>query len=243
MINILIPSCGSSEFFKGSYYPKTLYEVNGIPMIQQVVDNYKDVKDKHFIFMFLQQECNRFHTDNAATLMSHEESDIIRLKNVTGGALCTCLMAVDFLDTQEELIITNNDQIIDVDYNEVLDYFRGRKLDCGVICFESLHPRWSYIKTNGEYSNEVVEAAEKRPVSNKAIAGFYYFRYGHDFVEAAKMAINKGSMYAGKYYLTSAINEMILRNKKVGYWKVKNSMYHSFYTPERIRVFENGGKN
>lgn len=242
MINILIPSCGNSEFFKGSYYPKTLYEVNGLPMIQQVVDNYASVRDKHFIFLFLQQECDRFHIDNAVSLMANGKSDIIRLKDVTGGALCTCLMAIDYIDTENELIIVNNDQIIDVDYNEVLDYFREQKYDCGVICFDSLHPRWSYIKTDENCKDEVVEAAEKRPVSNKAIAGFYYFRKGYDFIEAAKAAILKGSMYEGRYYLTAAINEMILKNKRAGYWNVENIRYHSFYTPERIRIYENGGR-
>ena len=53
MVNIVIPSCGNSEFFKGSYYPKTLYEINGSPMIQQVILNYSCVKEKHFIFLFL----------------------------------------------------------------------------------------------------------------------------------------------------------------------------------------------
>lgn len=210
-------------------------------MIQQVVDNYNCVKDKHFIFLFLQQECDRFHTDYAASLMAHGNSDIVRLKSVTGGALCTCLMAVEYIDTEDELIITNNDQIIDADYNEVLDYFREKEFDCGVICFDSLHPRWSYIKTDDDRGSDVVEAAEKRPVSNKAIAGFYYFRTGHDFVEASKTAILKGSMHEGKYYLTAAINEMILRNKRAGYWDVENSRYHSFYTPERIRIYESGG--
>ena len=48
-------------------------------------------------------------------------------------------------------------------------------------------------------------------------------------------------MHENKYYLTSAINEMILNNKKAGYWEVQNNRYHSFYTPERIRIYENGG--
>ncbi len=241
MVNIVIPSCGNSEFFKGSYYPKTLYEINGSPMIQQVILNYSCVKEKHFIFLFLQQECDQFHTDDVAALMTDDDADIIRLKNITGGALCTCLMAVDYIDSQEELIIANNDQIIDVDYNEILDYFHENRFDCGVICFESLHPRCSYIKTDTCNQEQVIEAVEKRPVSHKAIAGFYYFRTGHDFIDASKTAILKGAMHENKYYLTSAINEMILNNKKAGYWEVQNNRYHSFYTPERIRIYENGG--
>ena len=237
MINILIPACGGADFFKESYYPKNLYEVNGKPMIEQVIGNYESIREKRFIYILLQEECNKFHTDNIISLLT-EDVDIIRLKALTGGALCSCLMAVEYIDNETELIISNNDQIIDVDFEQVLAQFRDKETDCGVICFDAIHPRWSYVRCIEEH---VVEAAEKRPISNKAIAGFYYFRKGCDFVEAAKAAIQKGCMYEGNFYLTSAVNEMILKNKRTGYWEVENNRYHSFYTPERIRAFENGG--
>ena len=235
MVNILIPSCSNSEFFADSYYPKTLYEVNGQPMIQLVSNTFKSLEDRHFVYMFLQKECDKFHTDNVVSILTDYTSDIIRLKETTGGALCTCLMAVEYIDNSDELIISNNDQVIDKDFNEILDTFRKNDTDCGVVCFETLHPRWSYVRFEEE---TVVEAAEKRPVSNKAIAGIYYFKHGHDFIEAAKDAIRKGSMHDGRYYLTAAVNEMILNNKNVRKFDIENGEYHSLFTPERIRIFE-----
>lgn len=235
MVNILIPSCSNSEFFADSYYPKTLYEVNGQPMIQLVSNTFKTLEDRHFVYMFLQKECDKFHTDNVVSILTDYSSDIIRLKETTGGALCTCLMAVEYIDNSDELIISNNDQVIDKDFNDILDNFRKNDTDCGVVCFETLHPRWSYVRFEGE---TVVEAAERRPVSNKAIAGIYYFKHGHDFIEAAKDAIRKGSMHDGRYYLTAAVNEMILKNKNVRKYDIDNSEYHSLFTPERIRIYE-----
>ncbi|MCR5311773.1 MAG: hypothetical protein K6E32_10225, partial [Lachnospiraceae bacterium] len=173
MINILIPSSGNSEFFADSYYPKTLYEIKGKPMIELVTRNFFNVKDNHFIFIFLQNECDKFHTDRVVSILTDGNCDIIRLKEVTGGALCSCLMAVEYINNEDELIISNNDQIIDSDLNETLAFFREQNADCGVVCFKNLHPRWSYVRSVG---TDVVEAAEKRPVSNDAIAGFYYFK-------------------------------------------------------------------
>ncbi len=235
MVNILIPSCSNSEFFADSYYPKTLYEVNNQPMIQLVSNTFKSLEDRHFVYMFLQKECDKFHTDNVVSILNDYKADIIRLKETTGGALCTCLMAVEYIDSSDELIISNNDQVIDKDFNEILADFRANNTDCGVVCFETLHPRWSYVRFEG---NDVVEAAEKRPVSNKAIAGIYYFKHGHDFIEAAKEAIRKGSMHDGRFYLTAAVNEMILKNKCVRKYDIENNQYHSLFTPERIRLFE-----
>lgn len=235
MINILIPSCSNSEFFADSYYPKTLYEVNGQPMIQQVSAAFNSLEDKHFVYMFLQKECDKFHTDNVVSILTGHTADIIRLKDTTGGALCTCLMAIEYINNEDELIISNNDQIIDEDFNNIVGNFRNRNTDCGVVCFETLHPRWSYVRVSGD---EVVEAAEKRPISNSAIAGIYYFRHGSDFVKAAMDAIRKGSMHDGRYYLTAAVNEMILQNRNVRKYDIANEQYHSLFTPERIRLYE-----
>jgi len=234
MINIIIPSCGKSEFFKESYYPKTMIEINGKPMIQYVMENYDSLENKRYIFLFLQYECDKFHTDNAVKLMA-ENSKVICLKDITGGALCTALMAIDYIDNDDPLIIGNNDQIIDQNIKEVLQYFDKKNADCGVISFDSIHPRWSYLRLEDE---NVVETAEKRPISHFAIAGFYYFKHGREFIEAAKKVIKKGSSFDGIYYLSASINEMILMNKKVCYFPLEKEKYHSFYSPEMIQAYE-----
>lgn len=234
MINVLIPSCGKSKLYENSYYPKNVIEISGKPMIQHVVENYADINDKKFTFVFLQDECDKFHTDHITSILTNETSNVIKLKNSTGGALCTSLMAIDYINNDDELIIANSDQIIMEDINEVINEFRKKKVDCGVITFNSVHPRWSYVRLAGE---NVVETAEKRPLSHHAIAGFYYFAKGKQFVKAAKQAIKKGEMYDNAYYISSAINEMILQNRLIGYYEIENSKYFSFYTPDKINSY------
>ena len=237
MVNILIPACGGTDFFEDCFYPKNLYEIKGQPMIQRVVENYSTVHNAKFIVVLLQEECNKFHTDNVVSLIADEFTEVIRLKSLTCGGLCSCLMGIEYINNDNELIISNNDQLIDINFEDVLSEFRKENADCGVICFKAVHPRWSYIKTDGV---SVIETAEKRPIAHQAIAGFYYFKKGTEFVEAAKRAIRKGSTCNGKYYITAALNEMILMNKDIRVYNIKNEAYHSFYMPERIRQYENG---
>lgn len=239
MLNILFPSMGDSVFFKESYYPKLLLEIDGKPMVQRVIENYETVKNKNIIFVFGQAECNQFHTDEVVKILTNNKSNIIRLKGSTQGALCTSLMAVNLINNDEPLIIANNDQIISEDLNKIVDFFHEKDSDCGVVCFNNVHPRWSYIRTEEDL---VVEVAEKRPLSNKAIAGIYYFKHGSDFVLAAKNAIKKGSCYEGKFYISSAINEIILMNKTVNYYNINKEQYHSFYSPEKIKEYEKNVK-
>ena len=239
MVNILIPSMGKSLFFKKNFFPKPMIEISGKTMLEHVVENYEEIKEKHFIFVFDKKDCSGFHLDDSAKLLTGNDTDIITLGASTSGALCTCLMAVKSINNEEPLIITNCDQTIDVDYNDVLEKFQKLDVKAGVITFDSIHPRWSYAKV---VDDEVVEVAEKRPLSKHAIAGFYYFRYGKDFIEAAKKVILKDNNYNGNYYISASLNEIILDNGKIGYYEVSRDQYNTFYSPEKIKEFEDKRK-
>lgn len=235
MIHIMIPACGNDQKFLANYWPKNVTEVNGKTMIQYAIENFNSFPNKNFIFILNQKECVRFHTDNMVSLLTEGNADIITLENETGGALCTCLMAIDMINDDNELLISNNDQKFDCDLSEHIQVFRQKGADCGVICFECIHPRWSFVRTENEY---VIETAEKRPISKNAIAGIYYFKKGRDFVETAKRAILKGEQYEGRYFISTAVNEMILLGKKVICQSVKKEQYHTFYEPKQIEKYE-----
>ena len=238
MINVLLPAMGKSAFFKDAYFPKPLTEIKGRTMLEMVVDDYKELEPKSYIFIYHDDDCKQFHLDASAKMLA-PQSRVIKLHKQTAGALCTCLMAIDYINDDTPLIIANSDQIIEVDYRKVLKHFEHEGAEAGVITFPSIHPRWSYARIGGE---EVVEVAEKRPLSKNAIAGFYYFRHGSYFVEAAKKALLKQNNLDGKYYISASINEIILTGKKVSYYEVEKGQYKSFYSPAKIKEFEEGTK-
>lgn len=238
MINILLPSMGTSLFFKDSYFPKPLTEINGKTMMELVVDNYKSLDPKNYVFVFSEEDCRKFHLDSSVRILS-PACKVIKLNNQTAGALCTCLMALEYIDNDTSLIIANSDQIIETDYTEVLRYFHRMNADAGVITFPNIHPRWSYARCMGD---EVLEVAEKRPLSKDAIAGFYYFKKGSDFVEAAKNALFKQNHLEGKYYISASVNELILLGKKVGCFEIEKEQYRSFYSPAKIKEYEDSLK-
>ena len=235
MINVLLPAMGNSTFFKDYYFPKLMLEVNGETVLERVVENFSGLREKHFIFVLNEKECLEFHIDQSARIITESESDIIVLKNQTQGALCTCLLAVEHINNDVPLIIANFDQIIDVDYNAIVEIFEKNNVDAGVITFPSIHPRWSYVRLEGD---DVIEVAEKRPLSKHAIAGFYYFRNGKDFIESAQKTILKDNSVNGKFYISASLNEMILMNRRVGYYEIDKNAYHSFYSEEKIREYE-----
>lgn len=234
MINILLPSMGTSAFFKDAYFPKPLTEIKGKTILEMVINNYSNLKPSNYIFVFLEEDCKKFHLDSSVKILC-PTSRVIKLGHQTSGALCTCLMAIEYIDNDKPLIIANSDQIIDIDYRKVISDFEARKEDAGVITFSNIHPRWSYARIQND---EVTEVAEKCPLSKNAIAGFYYFKRGSDFVIAAEKALLKQNNLDGKYYISASINELILLGKKVGYFSIEQSKYCSFYSPAKIKEYE-----
>lgn len=237
MINILIPLAGKNQFFPEAEYPfpKPLIEFNGKTMIEHIIDNFVTIeKEKQFIFIVNSEDCKKYHLDNVLNILTEYKCKIIKLDNETKGAACSAMMAVEYIDNDTPLIISNADQLFDICLDEVISNFE--KSDAGVITFESIHPRWSYVRLNDE--NKVTETAEKRPISKSAIAGFYYFKNGKDFISSSSKMIKKDASVNGLYYVSPVLNEMVLENKTIDIFKIENVKYHTFYTPQKIKEYE-----
>ena len=237
MINIVVPMAGSQGSEKEGGFPLPLTELSGKPIIQLVVENFDSIGiEKHYIFLVNDEDCTKFHLDDTISLLAGERSTIIRVKNPTRGAACTSLLAAHYIQNSDPLIITNSDQVIYQELREVHFSFMEKNYDAGVICFSSVHPRWSYVRLDDD--KMVVEAAEKRPISRNAIAGFYWFRQGKDFVRAAMDSIEKDASVEGVFYIAPVLNEFILNDMNVGCFKISNEAYASFYSPERRTEFQ-----
>lgn len=237
MINILIPLAGKNQFFPEAEYPfpKPLIEFNSKTMIEHIIDNFSSIqKEKQFIFIVNSEDCKKYHLDNVLNILTNHTCKVIKLDNETKGAACSTMMAVEYIDNDTPLIISNADQLFDVDLNEVISNFDNS--DAGVITFESIHPRWSYVRLDSE--NKVTETAEKRPISKSAIAGFYYFKNGKDFISSSSKMIKKDASVNGLYYVSPVLNEMVLENKTINIFQIANDKYHTFYTPQKIKEYE-----
>lgn len=238
MINILIPLAGKNQFFPETEYPfpKPLIEFNGKTMLEHVLHNFQTIQDeKQFIFIVSNDDCKKFHLDNVLNLLTDFTCKIIKLNHSTRGAACSAMMAVEYINDETPLIIANADQLFDINLNEVVEFFE-KQCDAGVITFESIHPRWSYVKL--EKNGDVVETAEKRPISKNAIAGFYYFQKGRYFMESAAKMIQKDAHVNELYYIAPSLNEMVLQNQTIRTYQIDNSHYHTFYTPQKIQEYE-----
>ena len=231
-MNVLIPMAGAgSRFEKAGYtFPKPLIDVRGKPMIQWVVDNL-NVEAK-YIFIVQQSHFEKYNLKETLSNFC-PNNEIIQIDGITEGAACTTLLAKQYIDKDEPLIIANSDQFVEWDSDEFIYSCSASDLDANILTFNSTHPKWSFAKLND--LGFVTEVAEKKPISDLATAGIYYWRKGSDYVKYAEQMIDKNIRVNSEFYVCPVFNEAIQDNKKVRTYNI-DKMW-GLGTPEDLEHF------
>lgn len=234
-MNVIIPMAGRGKRFEdaGYSFPKPLIDVNGKPMIQIVIENL-NFSGKH-IFICQEEHVKKYAIKDLLILLKLN-FELITINKITRGAAETVLLAKDLINNDEELIIANSDQWIDWNNQHFLSFMHNKEADGGIVTFISTHPKWSYVRVS-EKDSLVEEVAEKRPISNIATVGIYYYKHGKDFVEAAEQMIKKEICTNNEFYVAPAFNEMIQSGKKIYIYPIAEMK--GLGTPEDLREFLN----
>tara|TARA_Y100000996_G_C22530865_1_gene646396 strand:- start:198 stop:1577 length:1380 start_codon:yes stop_codon:yes gene_type:complete len=231
-LNILIPMAGLGSRFtdKGYVFPKPLIEIKGKPMIQVVVENLNI--DANYIFIVQKEHIENYNIDKMLKLI-RPEAQIVVLDSITEGAASTTLMAKEYIDNENPLLIANSDQFINWNPREVMYKFISTDVDGGILTFKATHPKWSYAKIDN--SGFVTEVAEKNPISDNATVGVYYWKKGKDYVGFAEEMIEKDIRVNNEFYVCPVYNQAIEKNKKIKISEVEKMW--GIGTPEDLESF------
>jgi HAD superfamily hydrolase (TIGR01509 family) len=231
-MNVLIPMAGAgSRFSEAGYtFPKPLIDVEGKPMIQSVVDNL-NIEARH-IFIVQEEHYKKYNLNETLKRIS-PNCEIVKTNGITEGAACTTLLAKELIDNNEPLLIANSDQYVDWDSNEFMYSMVGDGVDGGILTFYSTHPKWSYARLDD--SGFVSEVQEKKPISDKATVGIYFWRKGSDYVKYAEQMIKKNIRVNDEFYVCPVYNEAIEDGSKIKIFDIKQMW--GLGTPEDLNYF------
>lgn len=231
-LRIVIPMAGEGKSYQraGFTFPKPLVDIRGKPMIQWVVENIN--AEGTFIFIVLREQYEKYNLKYLLNLIA-PHCKVVLLDEPTKGAALSVMAAKDLFNDDDPLVVVNSDQVIDWNSNEFFYAMAADGCDGGMVTFESTHPKWSYARTGKD--GLVVETAEKKPISNIATAGVYYFAKGAEFVRYATQMIEAGITTNGEYFVCPVYNECIRDGKKVRVFPIERMW--SFSTPEDLEAF------
>lgn len=235
MIHIVVPMGGEGRQFSERNYtfPKPLVEVAGHPLIEIVVRNLTPREPHQFVFVCRQEHVDRFALGDVLRLIA-PGCRIVTTARPTAGALCSVLLGLDHLPDTGELLVANADQYVSTGIDAFLGQARAGAWDGYVMTFPNTHPRWSYVR---EEDGQVVQVAEKQPISRSATAGLYYFRHGVTFIACAERMLVKNAAVAGEFYVAPVYNELILDGRRVGAYPIRANQMHGLGTPEEVERF------
>ena len=234
MTTIIIPMAGLGQRFKSEGFdePKPLIKIEGKTLIRHSVSTL-GIRGK-YIFI-----TRKFDNPKYNKLLSEEFSKLgveyeeIILDNTTSGAVETCLAAVNIIDKEDELIITNCDQDLSWDANSFMN--SARMSDGCVVTHSSSDIKNSFCKL---VDGKVVDLAEKKAISDIALVGIHYWKKAKDFIDSAHSLMrdftrkNKPECYISETY-----NYLISSGSDISNYHLEPNQYSSLGTPADVKKY------
>ena len=236
-LNIIIPMAGAGSRFAAAGYtfPKPLIDVNNKPMIHHVVDNIGI--EANYIYVVQKAHREEYNLDTLLNLIT-PDCKIVEVDGLTEGSAVTALMAKEYIDNDNPLFFANSDQHVVWDPMDFMYEMQETKSDGGIVTFKATHPKWSFAKA--DENNVVTEVAEKKPISDNATVGFYYWKHGSDYVKYAEQMIDKNIRTNNEFYICPVFNEAIQDGKKIKMYQA-DGMW-GLGTPEDLQHYLNNYK-
>jgi|688.fasta_scaffold87866_5 NDP-sugar pyrophosphorylase family protein len=239
---VLIPMAGLGTRFKqeGFDLPKPIIEVNGKTLIEHSIETLGF--DAKYVFITRRYE-NADHNKILSNLLKQlkPNSVEIQLDHVTRGSVETCLKAVEYINNDEELIITNCDQRLEWDEECFLNFIKSEDLDGCVVTHESENPKHSYAKTND--LGIIDNIKEKVTISKNALIGLHYWKHGRDFVTSAFRLISEfESRGLTECYVSETYNYLIKEGKKIKIYDIHPNEYICLGTPYDVSIYKSKTK-
>jgi hypothetical protein len=139
--------------------------------------------------------------------------------------LALLLLAKEFIDNDAPLVMANSDQFVEWNSMSACMPLMPMVLMVVLLHFKATHPKWSYAKIGED--GFVSEVAEKKPISDNATVGIYYWKKGSDYVKYAEQMIERTSgLIMSSMFVQSSMRQFKMVKKirikdierNVGYW-------------------------
>jgi len=233
-MNIVIPMAGKGTRLLNAGYdlPKPLVEICGKTIAEWAISTV-GLKG-NYIFICLKEHIEKLSLDKKLSNIS-PNCTIVSIDSNTEGTAETILQASKFIDTDDELFISDSDHCMIWDSHEFENEIKERKMDACVLTYpdKQTSNAYSYVKLNE--NGFVTAAAEKVPISNIAAAGMHYYKKGSDFVKYSRNMIKNNIRFNNEFYVTPVYNQLVADNKKIITYSIQKKW--PLGSPEEIKNF------
>lgn len=228
---------GSRFKSEGFDLPKPLIKVNGKTLIEHSIDSLNI--EGRFIFITRKFEKEDHNSQLSVILKTLKPDSVeIKLDYTTSGAVETALSAKQYIDNDDDLIITNCDQRLEWDSSIFSEFILQENLDGCVVTYDSDNPKNSFAIVDEE-SGYVTEFVEKRAVSRNSLIGVHYWKKGSDFISSGEKHLDQFQKNNQKEcYISESYNYLIEEGKKMKCFRIPNNEFIPLGTPYDVSIYQ-----
>lgn len=218
-LNIVVPLAGKDDSFVNAFGDlKPFVDINGASLIELAL-RCLPFRPDTLIFVCLREDEERFGVSDRLKSIFGRDIRVVFSGELTQGSACSVLLAEEYIDNNEELLVDLADICFDPLSLES-DIKEKRNNVAGIIpiCRGVVQGKpWGYVYFDEQ--NYVKELREKEinPSSQNATLGLYYFSRGSDFVKYTKRMIseNRQVPYNSLFYVGPVYNLLVEDGKKI----------------------------
>lgn len=235
---VVIPMAGRGTRTEAYGEVKPLIPFRGIPMVQRAIESLGFVGAQH-IFIVREYESDEIREQLKFVLeLSAPGCIICEVDYVTDGPACSALLAKEWIDTDEPLIVTNCDQIMKWDSEKFVEHLTNLTDDGLVVTYDTQKLKNSSIRL--DENGYGLEVREKQIIGPESLNGIHYWARGEDFVWSTEQMVEKDDRVNGEFYIAPTYNYLIERGMKISTYPIPYNQHWATGTINDIQQYIRG---
>ena len=224
MSNIVIPMAGEGRRFSEGGYPlhkpaiPTIDRRSGreLPMVVCAALDLPGVEAEGSNVIFIDRDFHKQDGVEAAVRQAFPQARFLTLDRLTEGQACTCLLAKDLLDLDQELLIAGCDNGMVLQETR----FEQEKQTTDCLVFTYRHQEsvlanpdaygWMIADQENRITGlSIKKAISDTPMNDHAVVATFWFRKGGIFVDAAEKMIAEDDRIHGEFYVDEVVKHVL----------------------------------
>jgi dTDP-glucose pyrophosphorylase len=239
----LIPMAGAGRRFADAGYkePKPLVLVDGEPMVVRAAQALPPCDQWIFV-------CQEAHVKEARLAeklaLYFNPMRVITVDGVTEGQACTCLLAKEYLNSDDVVNIGACDNYMAYAHERYDEFLNDDRTDALIWTFRNnpavlQDPRmygWVRVDSHGKALGVSCKAPiSDEPMRDHAVIGAFSFRRAADFIGCTEQTIAANRRIKNEFYMDEVMNVAIESGRRVEVFEVDD--YVCWGTPQDLDVY------
>lgn len=248
-MNIIIPMAGEGKRFSDQGYriPKPALPVidrrtgRELPMVVCAALDLPGVCQNGKNVIFIDRDFHKRDGVETAICQEFPEARFLTIDHLTEGQACTCLLAKDLWDREQELLIAGCDNGMVIE--ETIFEEKKKEADCLVFTYRNheavlANPDaygWMIADSGDNITDlSIKKAVSDNPMKDHAVVATFWFRKADIFTQAAEKMIEENDRINGEFYVDEVVRHVMQMGYRAKVFEIQR--YIGWGTP---RDYEN----